>query len=300
MATKTYYGKLLLFGEYTIIKGGKALALPLRQYQGQWAWQTPNEPENNLLRQLLGHVQMLNSTEALAMNAKAFEADLDKGLYFDSSIPQGFGAGSSGALCAALYERYGLNIIPKNNHDASIILQLKQDLAQLENYFHGASSGIDPLICYLENAVLLRSKTEAEVVQLPKKKTGDVEILLLNTKIARQTAPLVTIFLENCKDVDFDERCKTELCLYSDACITAFLEGNQTELWKNIALVSAFQMKYFKPMIPEKYQAFWEKGLKTKTYYMKLCGAGGGGFILVFTKNKGVIEKELGQIINAM
>jgi hypothetical protein len=34
------------------------------------------------------------------------ETDLNNGLYFNSSIPQGFGVGSSGALVAALYNQY--------------------------------------------------------------------------------------------------------------------------------------------------------------------------------------------------
>ena len=32
--------------------------------------------------------------------------DIDKGMYFDSSIPQGYGVGSSGALVAAVYDKY--------------------------------------------------------------------------------------------------------------------------------------------------------------------------------------------------
>jgi mevalonate kinase len=32
--------------------------------------------------------------------------DVETGMYFDSSIPQGYGVGSSGALVAAIYDRY--------------------------------------------------------------------------------------------------------------------------------------------------------------------------------------------------
>ena len=34
------------------------------------------------------------------------DADLEKGMYFDSSIPMGYGVGSSGAIVAAIYDRY--------------------------------------------------------------------------------------------------------------------------------------------------------------------------------------------------
>lgn len=33
---RKYQAKLLLFGEYTIIKGGQALAMPLSHYEASW------------------------------------------------------------------------------------------------------------------------------------------------------------------------------------------------------------------------------------------------------------------------
>lgn len=33
-------------------------------------------------------------------------------------------------------------------------------------------------------------------------------------------------------------------------------------------------------MIPTKERALWTKGIETGDYILKLCGAGGGGFIL--------------------
>jgi len=41
----------------------------------------------------------------------------------------------------------------------------------------------------------------------------------------------------------------------------------------------------FKPMIPEQFHALWSKGLETNEYYLKLCGSGGGGYILGFTED---------------
>lgn len=34
------------------------------------------------------------------------EKDLQEGMYFDSSIPRGYGVGSSGAIVAAIYDKY--------------------------------------------------------------------------------------------------------------------------------------------------------------------------------------------------
>ena len=36
-------------------------------------------------------------------------------------------------------------------------------------------------------------------------------------------------------------------------------------------------------MIPESIKHVWQKGLETDNFYLKLCGSGGGGFLLGFT-----------------
>ena len=35
-------------------------------------------------------------------------------------------------------------------------------------------------------------------------------------------------------------------------------------------------------MIPEKLKNKWKEGIKNESYYMKLCGSGGGGFFLAY------------------
>ena len=38
-------------------------------------------------------------------------------------------------------------------------------------------------------------------------------------------------------------------------------------------------------MIPDKFKKLWKEGIDSNSYYLKLCGSGGGGFILGFTEN---------------
>ena len=38
-------------------------------------------------------------------------------------------------------------------------------------------------------------------------------------------------------------------------------------------------------MIPKAFHQLWEQGIETNAYYLKLCGSGGGGYILGFTKD---------------
>jgi len=38
-------------------------------------------------------------------------------------------------------------------------------------------------------------------------------------------------------------------------------------------------------MIPAAFIDVWKAGLETDDYYLKLCGSGGGGFLLGFAEN---------------
>ena len=57
-------------------------------------------------------------------------------------------------------------------------------------------------------------------------------------------------------------------------------------------------------MIPKNVERLWEKGLETNAYYLKLCGSGGGGFVLGFTedleKAKTMLEGHNLQVIHKM
>ena len=76
-----------------------------------------------------------------------------------------------------------------------------------------------------------------------------------------------------------------EFVTYTDACIEDFLQGNVNSLFGNVKNLSKVVLKNFKPMIPHAFHKVWEKGIKTNDYYLKLCGSGGGGYILGFTED---------------
>jgi len=93
------------------------------------------------------------------------------------------------------------------------------------------------------------------------------------------------LFLEKCRHQSFLELCQKELIIYNDNCIEAFLNAEHTKLFENLTLISQFQIQYFQPMIPTLFRQAWKEGLESGLYTLKLCGAGGGGFILGFTQN---------------
>jgi mevalonate kinase len=294
-----FYSKILLFGEYGVIEDSMALSIPFENYKGQFIFHSDDEvfaKESNLeLGKYLEHLVQLENEGLLPceFNLAQFRSDIEIGMLFDSSIPQGYGVGSSGALVAAIYNKYALNKINAININNKRILELKGIFGKLESYFHGTSSGLDPLICYLNLPILIKSKSDLESVGIPAQGTTKGGIFLLNTGQTGKTAPLVEHFLERCKEDGFRNMIKTQFKKYNDASITAFLKKDGSSLLTNVKGLSAILLEHFKPMIPQLYQKLWQEGIESNAYYLKLCGSGGGGFILGFAEDIDTAKEKL-------
>ena len=91
----------------------------------------------------------------------------------------------------------------------------------------------------------------------------------------------------------FREFVDKQLKPFANNCIHAFLDGDKETLFAYLKLLSKFQFEHFKPMIPSLFNKLWKRGLDTGEYYLKLCGAGGGGYILGFTRNFEHTKKQL-------
>lgn len=273
----TYPAKVLLFGEHILLRGASALAAPLPLYGGQWAWNTADAPGNQM--QLQAWADYLHDKqEELDLVVDAFRADLHKGLYFQSNIPTGYGLGSSGALCAAVYDRYARRKIAPA--DTARLPELRRILALMESFFHGASSGADPLICYLDRPVLLLPDGGIELVKLPSLQAKGLSLFLLDSGRSRQTGPLVQYFRERCEDPAFEQMVQAQLITGSDAAITAWLESRLDDMYEHFLSISAFHLEHLAPMIPEELWHPWREGLERGGVALKLCGAGGAGFFL--------------------
>ncbi|MFT7379484.1 MAG: mevalonate kinase [Bacteroidia bacterium] len=96
---------------------------------------------------------------------------------------------------------------------------------------------------------------------------------------------MVQIFMEKMKEQGFRKMMKTELKKYNDECIKSFLKGDFNPLFGSLKHLSALLLQNFSPMIPEGFKAVWKHGIESGDYYLKLCGSGGGGYILGFTKD---------------
>jgi len=284
-----FYAKILLFGEYGIIKDSKGLTIPYNSYQGALKSSTPlNKQQQQSNRSLRSFYDYLHGIDACMVNFlfDEFKMDLESGMYFDSSIPQGYGVGSSGALVAAIYDKYADNkITVLENLTRDKLLKLKTIFSKMESFFHGTSSGLDPLNSYLSIPLLINSKTDLEATGIPSQKEGKAAVFLMDSEQVGATAPMIEIYMEKMKNEGFRRMISEEFALHTDACIQDFLQGDVKSLFSNVKQLSKVVLGNFKPMIPQKFHQIWQRGIDTGEYYLKLCGSGGGGYFLGFTED---------------
>ncbi len=267
---------MLLFGEYTVINGGKALALPLELYHGSWRYSdAPHEDTHKYIKYL---TDIDWKKYGVWFLKEKFEKEARKGIVFDSDIPLGYGVGSSGALTAAVFDQF---FISEDNSISTI----RDVLAEIEGYFHGKSSGLDPLVSHFNKGILKREDNQFEIINKSDWKAKNYRFYLLDSKISRSTRDFVNIYSDNCQSKDFIANCVAPLKQYNDDIITSFLEKKEAQTFELFKSISQIQFRYFKPMIIEPLLPLWEKSLHSTEHSIKLCGAGGGGFYLIMTKN---------------
>jgi mevalonate kinase len=298
MKAPLFYSKILLFGEYGIIEDSKGLSIPFNFFKGGLRIGDMSElieKESNLnLKKFRDYLLKIEITK-VEFDFEKLNLDLDKGMFFDSSIPQGYGVGSSGALVAAFYDRYAINkITVLENLTKSKILVLKNIFSTMESFFHGKSSGLDPLNSYLSLPILIHSKNEVETTGIPSQESkGKGAVFLLDSGKSSDTAPMVDLFFKSMKNKNYNKMIQEEFIKTTDSCVDDFLNGNFNSLFKNIKVLSKVVLKNFKPMIPENFHNIWAKGIESDEYFLKLCGSGGGGYILGFAKDFKKAQKSL-------
>ena len=270
-----YPAKLLLFGEHSVLRGSQALAVPFRQFGGQWAYSDDLSKQYDLPK-LANYLKKLSKTDGIALDTEGVLQALKAGLYFDSNVPRGYGLGSSGALVAALYDTFSTDKTLSNG-------EVKIILGKMESYFHGASSGFDPLISFVQKPILVKKDKSLEILSDLK---TDAQIFLLDTHQPRKAEALIKLFLDKCEqNAAYNTLIENELVPYIDDAIGAFLQNRTDLLFETVHHISFFQYRFFTEMIPLAYKNVWLEGLANDTFKLKLCGAGGGGFILGFCKN---------------
>ena len=272
-----YYSKVILFGEYSMIFDATALMIPLKRFSAQWQFplsfnRAASLPSNQSLKRFC---QYLSENEALSslFDLQALEKDLDEGLFLTSNVPSGYGLGSSGTLVAAVYDRYAL----QKNDDC---MQLKTLFGKMESHFHGSSSGIDPLQCYLGKPFKITPE-KVEILEDGFLKKN-IHICLIDTKIKSNTKPLVNHFKAQREDPEFLSRFQSEYVPYVTSCINSMIEGDKALFFNSLKQLTKGQMEFLRPMITGNTLDLFTSDYDFN-FGVKISGSGGGGYVLGFT-----------------
>ncbi len=287
---QSFNSKILLFGEYSLMKGSMALSIPYDKFSGNLDFESDETKcEKHFSRPyLIYYLNFLKENKlGSLLHINKFEKDLDKGLVFECNIPISYGLGSSGAIVASIYNAYSKK---RTNN----LLELKRIFSAMESFYHGQSSGLDPLVSYHNKAILIDEFGALKEMEIPKltKKNGE-GIFLLDTETKSETQPLVDWFLNKYETHEFHQFIQNKLITANNNCITNFLKGDLSTIFDCVKKVSEYTFDQFKPMIPDSVKEIWYSGLVNDDYYLKLCGSGGGGMLLGFTRNISQTTKNL-------
>ncbi|WP_212113107.1 mevalonate kinase [Candidatus Shikimatogenerans silvanidophilus] len=225
---------------------------------------------------------------------KKIKNDIKKGIYFNSNIPEGYGIGSSGALVASIYNRYYCNkkIINKDNFNKNNILELKKILSDMESFFHKKSSGLDPLVSFLDFPLLWNNKKK-KIYKI--NLISEISCFIINSGKKILTSKMVNFFLNKIKNNKYFRNIfKNNFLEYTNNCIENYSKHKINDFFKNIKLLSLCTLQNFKNFIPNNIKDIWKEGILKNEFYIKLCGSGGGGYFILFTKKKySFIKKKL-------
>lgn len=282
MEIKNYYGKVILFGEYSMIFGSSALLMPLYSGSAHWdyIWRNPGKKNYASNRSLHSFSKYLIDNEYFSehLDLAKLKAELKKGLFFDSNIPSGYGVGSSGAFTAAVYDRF-------KNGEIEDMIELKNFLGKMEDCFHGSSSGLDPLQCYLGKPFILDENMHVNILDdnfIP----ANLHIFLIDSQIKSDTKTLVNYFKEQRENPRYFKAYEELYLPFVGRCINSLVSGDVEKFFDDLTHLSYYQTVLFEPMVTERMKPLFFVKREKMHFQIKICGSGGGGFFLGFSDNK--------------
>ncbi|MBK8701191.1 MAG: hypothetical protein IPN29_17290 [Saprospiraceae bacterium] len=267
--SKIYPAKLLLFGEYTALLGGDVLARPLSSHHATWAF-GKSFPHPTLERQF---DQALHKFPGLVFDREKWQIWLSDQGYLHSSVPVGYGLGSSGNLIAALFDAF-FHFQPDHQTD---LHELKGILGLLESYFHGSSSGVDPLVSYVNKTLLFSG---GDIISPTHSSAFESQLKTIDSGHRRNTEALVNDFHDRLSDPHFAHAME-KLNEFNSLAIQQYL-NEDAGFEATFFAISELQYEWMNHLITDNLKARWRKGLDTGSGLMKICGAGGGGYYLSY------------------
>lgn len=107
-------------------------------------------------------------------------------------------------------------------------------------------------------------------------------MFLLDTGGLGNTLGNVNIFKEMMEEDYYAATIKNHFIPIVNKCIHQFIKGD--DFFSTVTSLSLQQQALFEPMIPLHFMKYFQKDESDGDYVLKLCGSGGGGFLLGFTR----------------
>ena len=276
MDSISFNSKILLFGEYGIMHDSNALSIPYKKFNGSLSksdhLSEDQKISNRNIESLYEYIiqdKYLNDI----INSDNLKDEIDSGLYFDSNIPIGSGLGSSGALVSSIISRYSKVDLKSFSNS-----EIKKIMSLVESKFHGNSSGFDPAVSYF-NKPMLYSNQKIKLIERIAFK--DFKVYIIDSQIDSSTKKMIKVFEDKISKSEFRLFFNSKFINDTNQCINHLI--NTSKLFRDsVKELSNDTLHNFQEMIPEKLKNKWKEGIKNDSYYMKLCGSGGGGFFLAY------------------
>ena len=277
------FGKWILSGEHTVLRGGEAVLFPLKQFYFEVSYKEIPDSSQKLSNDLCVRLSSAFQEEyhspyihAIKTALKLVEKNNIKGQFeLDCTIPFSAGLGSSAAFCLSLLKIFmQLGWIPEED-----ILKLS---LELEHEFHGTSSGADIQVIYHEKPIVFKNFNNIEVL----KPQWDPHFYLYDTGVratTQQCIQKVNEFIKNnsVRAKELDQQMKQSVAL----CIQALSQDQkQGELFLKKAMDQALEC-FTEWELCEGKVLEWIRKLKQQgALAVKPTGSGGGGFLVSLWK----------------
>ena len=276
MDSISFNSKILLFGEYGIMHDSNALSIPYKKFNGSLSKSDHlseyKKISNRNIESLYEYIIQEDYLNDI-INSDNLKDEIDSGLYFDSNIPIGSGLGSSGALVSSIISRYSKVDLKSFSNS-----EIKKIMSLVESKFHGNSSGFDPAVSYF-NKPMLYSNQKIKLIERIAFK--DFKVYIIDSQIDSSTKKMIKVFEDKISKSEFRLFFNSKFINNTNQCINHLI--NTSKLFRDsVKELSNDTLHNFQEMIPEKLKNKWKEGIKNDSYYMKLCGSGGGGFFLAY------------------
>lgn len=169
--------KIILFGEHSVLYGSKCISLTVKKYGRVYAIKGTGKI---ICKDNCGNLVTLNE------NFEFKFVNID--VIIELDIPLGGGMGSSAIICLLISAMISINdneIIPEKEKTTEGMTTVPRRAINLENIFHGKSSGTDVISSYYGGIICYQDKL---IRRIEGSGIRDYKVIIWNSKIKKRTS----------------------------------------------------------------------------------------------------------------